>query len=566
MDVALRRFRFSMRALTDVFANRDLARLVLAWGAFTFAGWAFAIALSVYAFHHGEIWAVGIAAAARQLAGGLASPFSGLMGDRFSRRLVLVGSALLGAIILGICAYAVDAHWPSEIIYALGALSTVAVSPYVPAEGALLPQVARTPQELSAANVAHNEASNLGFLTASLAIGVLMSAVSLGSAFIAAAAAGSLASLLLFTLRKDAPPRYEPDQTASGMLRELALGFKAVHSDRKLRLLDNVMSVNDFIEGVANVMVVIIALDLLGRGEGTVGYLHASWAIGALIAGGVLAVLARRGNLTAAIATGCLITGTAFALPGLWPSIAVAYISFMLVGYGYASVKVTGRTLMQRLGDPETLARAIAFLETNRLIAMALGSLAAPALVELIGIRPALFFFGGLVATVALVRWRALRVFEIGAPVSERHYELLRGTSIFAPLPVETLEGVTHALVEVEADAGQEVTTQGDRGDRFYVIEDGEVEVFENGLFKRRQGEGQCFGEIALIRDVRRTATVRATRTTRLVALSRHRFIEAVAGHRRSSHAAATVASGWLTAPAEEPPLKVGAEASDRWS
>ena len=564
MDGVVRRFRSSLRALTDVFANRDLARLVLAYGAFTFAGWAFVIALSVYAFHHGEIWAVGIAAAARQFAGALASPFSGLIGDRFSRRLVLVVSALLGTIIVGICAYAVYAHWPSGVVYALGALSTVAVSPYVPAEGALLPQVARTPQELSAANVAHNQASNLGFLAASLATGVLMSAISLESAFLAAVAAGSMASLLLFTLRKDVPPRYELDEKPSGMLRELALGFKAVHSDRKLRLLDNVMSVNDFLEGAANVMVVLIALDLLGEGEGSVGYLHASWAIGALIAGGALAVLVRRGNLTGAIATGCLIIGTAFALPGLWPSLAVAYIAFALVGYGYASVKVTGRTLMQRLGDPETLARAIAFLETNRLLAMAVGSLAAPALVELIGIRPALLVFGSLVAAVALVRWQALRVFEIGAPVSERHYQLLRGSSIFAPLPVDTLEGVTHALVEVEADAGQEVTTQGDRGDRFYMIEDGEVEVFENGVFKPRQGESQCFGEIALIRDVRRTATVRATRPTRLVALPRHRFIEAVAGHRRSSRTADAVASGWLTAPAEEPPLKVGAEASER--
>jgi MFS family permease len=408
MDSALRRVGFSPRALTDVFANRDLARLVLAWGAFTFAGWAFVIALSVYAFHHGEIWAVGIAAAARQLAGALASPFSGLIGDRFSRRLVLVVSALLGTIIVGICAYAVDAHWPSGIVYALGALSTVAVSPYVPAEGTAA--AGRALPRALAANVAHNQASNLGFLTASLATGVLMSAISLESAFLAAVAAGSLASLLLFTLPKDVPPRYELDEQASGMLREVALGFKAVHGNRKLRLLDNVLSVNDFIEGAANVMVVLIALDLLGEGEGTVGYLHASWAIGALIAGGALAVLVRRGNLTAAISTGSLIIGTAFALPGIWPSLAAAYISFMLVGYGYASVKVTGRTLMQRLGDPETLARAIAFLETNRLMAMALGSLAAPALVELTGIRPALLVFGSLVAAVALVRWQALRV------------------------------------------------------------------------------------------------------------------------------------------------------------
>ena len=88
---------------------------------------------------------------------------------------------------------------------------------------------------------------------------------------------------------------------------------------------------------------------------------------------------------------------------------------------------------MQRLGDPETLARAIAFLETNRLMALALGSLAAPALVELTGIRPALFVFGGLVAAVALVRWHALRVFEIGAAVSERHHQLMRGAPPSSP-------------------------------------------------------------------------------------------------------------------------------------
>jgi MFS family permease len=563
LEGAIRNLRQSLRGLTAVFGNGDLTRLVIAWGAITFAGWAFVIALSVYAFHHGEIWAVGIAAFVRLMPGALASPFAGLLGDRHSRRLVLVMSTLGGAIILVLTAVLVDAHASSWIVYALGAVSTVVVSPYVPAEGALLPQVARTPQELSAANVAHNQANNVGFLTAALATGVLMNAIGLESAFIVAAVAGLFATVVLVTLKKDAPPSYESDETVSGILRETALGFKAVHHDRKLRLLDNVMTVNDFVEGVASVMVVIIALDLLGGEEGTVGYLHASWAIGALIAGGALALLVKRGNLTAALAAGCLLMGGAFALPGLWPALAAAYLSFLFVGFGYASVKVTSRTLLQRLGDPETLARSIGFLETNRLIAAACGSLAAPALVELIGVRGAVIAFGGLVATVALARWHALRVFEIGAPVHERHYRLLRGSSIFAPLPVDTLEGVTHALVEVEAAPGEEVTTQGDHGDRFYVIDRGEVEVTEDGAFKRNLRDGECFGEIALIKDVPRTATVTAKRRTRLLALPRDRFIEAVTGHRRSSHTADAVASSWLTAPGDEPPRELLPEGAE---
>ena len=128
-------------------------------------------------------------------------------------------------------------------------------------------------------------------------------------------------------------------------------------------------------------MTVIIALDLLGRGEGSVGYLHASWAVGALLAGGALAMLYRRGNVTAGLAVGCLLTSSALAVPGIWPELVVAYLSFLLIGFGYASVKVTAN-VSSGWEMPETLARAIAYLETNRFVALAAGSLAGPALVR----------------------------------------------------------------------------------------------------------------------------------------------------------------------------------------
>jgi CRP-like cAMP-binding protein len=140
-----------------------------------------------------------------------------------------------------------------------------------------------------------------------------------------------------------------------------------------------------------------------------------------------------------------------------------------------------------------------------------------------------------------LLAWTRLRAYEVGAPVAEEYFGLLRANEIFSPLPVATLERLSRGLVPVTADSGEEVITQGDRGDSFYLIEEGEVEVFENGSFRRNEGPGESFGEIALLHDVPRTATVRATEPTRLLKLDREQFLNAVTGHRRSRQQAGTV-------------------------
>jgi MFS family permease len=546
MKSGLRRLRASLGSVLAVFGNRDLARLVIGWAGMSFATWAYAIALGVYAFEQGGTTAVGIAAAVRLLPGALASPFAGLLGDRYPRRLVLVSSALLSGLAIALSAGAVAEGAPAWMVYALAGLFTVASTPYVPAEGALLPLVSRTPQELSAANVTRSQMDNQGFLAGSLAAGALLALASPAAAFAAAAVAGVLTAAVLATLSRDERPYYEIDEHASGVLHQTALGLRALLADPKLRLVGIVLSGLFFIEGVADVMIVVIALDLLEIGEGSVGWLNAAWGVGALLAGAGLAMLLDRDNLVAGLAVGCLITGTALALPGAWPATPAAYLSFLLIGFGYTFVEVVARTLLQRLGSDETLARVIGILETSRLAATALGAIVAPAAVALLGVRGALLVLGALLPFVALLRWRALRNFEIGAPVSERHYSLLRGSSIFAPLPIDTIEGVSRNLVELEVEAGEEMITQGDHGDRFYLIDVGEVEVIEDGIFKRHQTGGECFGEIALLRDVPRTATVRATRETRLLALDREHFIETVTGHMRSLQSAEAVAADWL--------------------
>jgi MFS family permease len=534
----LRRATAPFRALKDIFRNPDLRAIQLAWGGISFATWAFAISLGVYAFESAGAAAVGIAAMVRLLPGALAAPFGGLLGDRHSRRAVLLWSTAGGAVVLALAAAAVIANAPTGLVFACAGLYTVASSPYVPAEGALMPLVARTPQELSAANVAHSFFDNAGFLAGSLLTGLLLATTSTETVFVLAAGVTALSAVALLGISRDRRPAYSVEETAGSLAQETLQGFRSILADPPIRLLGGILTLLLFLEGAADVLAVLVVLDLLDLGQAAVGYVNAAWGIGAIAAGAGLAVLLHRGRLVEGLAAGGLVVGAALALPGLWPVALAAYLAWLAIGVGYTLVEVAALILLQRLGDDEVLARVRGILETARLGAMALGSIAVTALVAAVGIRGTLIALGSLLPLFALVRWRRLRSYEIGSPVDERLYTLLRGNSIFEPLTVDLLERLCGDFEPVRVAAGEVIITQGEPGDRFYIIEAGEVEVLQDGVLRRRQRDGECFGEIALLRDVPRTATVRSTRETTLLALGRVDFVSAVSGHRRSSEMA----------------------------
>ena len=151
-----------------------------------------------------------------------------------------------------------------------------------------------------------------------------------------------------------------------------------------------------FFEGFAASSSSIVALDLLGLGQGSVGFLNATWGIGALLGAMALAMLLDRGRLVIAIAGGSLLLGLATMLPGIWPDAAAAYLGWLGIGIGLVFVEVAAKTLMQRLGSDETLGRVIGSLESGRQAALALGSIGAVLLVELLGIRGSLIALGAL--------------------------------------------------------------------------------------------------------------------------------------------------------------------------
>ena len=326
-----------------------------------------------------------------------------------------------------------------------------------------MPLLARTPQELSAANVAHSAMDNVGFLAAGAVSGLLLLAASPQAVFATAGTAGLLSAVLLAGLRRDRRPAYATE-TSGRVLSELGTGARSLLADSRLRLVGIALTLLFFFEGAADVLAVIVALDLLGLSQGAVGYLNAAWGIGALLGGAALAVLLHRGQLAAGVALGCLLAGASLALPGIWVVAAIGYVAWLGMGAGYTFVEVASLTLLQRLGSDETLARALSFLESSKFAAMGLGSIAVPGLIALVGVRGTVIAFGAILPAFALLRWSALRAMEIGAPVEEDHFRLLRDHPIFAPLPMDTLERLSHDLVPLSPAPGEKIVTQGEPG------------------------------------------------------------------------------------------------------
>lgn len=535
MGRGTRELKLILRALTIDFNNPELTRLGLARIGVSFANWCFSIALGVYGFEaHGAL-GVGLVAVVRLLPGALASPFAGLLSDRHPRRFVMFWSCLAMSAVLVGATVAAALGAPAAVVFVFPALFAVAASGYGPAESALSPTLARTPQELSAGNVTHSALDTAGFLLAALFTGFLLASTSPALVFGAAAAAAALGALALSRVAPDRRPEYadEEDEIA-GVVHELGLGIRALRVHPGMRLAAVVMAALVFFEGFADVLLVVMALHLLHLEEGSVGFLNAAWGMGVLAGGAALALLLDRGRLVIAIACGSVVAGLAAMLPGLWPVVAVAYLAWAMVGAGYNFAEVAAKTLLQRLSSDETLGRVLSALEGGRLAAMALGSLGATVLVSLLDVRGALVVLGAMLPAFVLACWARLRTFEIGVPVAEEQYRLLRENSIFAPLPIDTVERLSRDLVTVDVASATDVIVQGEAGDRFYLIERGGVEVFEDGVFRRNEGPGESFGEIALLRQVPRTATVRTIEETRLLALERDSFLTAVTGHRRS--------------------------------
>jgi predicted MFS family arabinose efflux permease len=525
-----------MDLLRTTLGNRDLTRIEVAWAAASLGNWAFSILLALYAYRQGGTEAVALALVVRMVPSGLAAPYTSMLVDRHSRRSVLVWTSAFRTAALAGAAATAAAGAPLGVVLAFAALFTIVNTAHRPAQAALMPQLARTPAELAAANVCWTAIDYAGFLLGSVLAGVLAGLIELDLAFAACGAAFALTTLVVSRLPADRrPPALEE---GGGGLAEVAEGLHTVRHHPEIRLLVGLYAVDSLVQGIFDVLVVIASIELLGLGESGAGWLNAAWGVGGVLGGVAALALLGRGRLASGLTMGMAAAGLSLVAIGVWPEAAAAISLLVVAGVGFAVVQTALLTLTQRLAADDVLGRVFGVEEAIEVVGMALGSVVAAALVELVGVDGAIIAAGAVLPAVALLTAGPLAGSEAGVPVSARAFGLVRSLPLFAPLPIAVQENIALRLGERSYGAGEPIVTQGEVGDTFFVIADGEVEVRVDGTFRRNQGTGAFFGEIALLRDVPRTASVSAVGAVTVLALDRDEFLAGVAGHPRSTDAA----------------------------
>jgi len=528
----------SFRALAQVVANPLLRRLQLAAAGSTLGSWAYTVAIAVYAYDAGGARAVAAICFARWGLSALLAPWLALPADRFSRRLVMLAADLVRVALLAGMTAVAALHGPSLLVYAFAVATSVVTTAFHPAQQALLPSLARTPEELTAANVSMSTISSVGMFAGPALGGVLLAVSGPSVVFAVTATAFAWSAACLLGIPRDRAPEADADDAA--ILPALLGGFRAIAADPALRVVVGVMSAQTLVCGAFEVLLVVIAIRMLHAGNAGVGWLNAAVGVGGVLGAAVVTALAGRKRLAGDLGIGALLWGAPLALVAVWSNLGFVLLLFAVIGMGNTIVDVAGITLMQRTAADAVLARVFGVLESLMLATLAVGSLVTPAILAPLGPQTTLVIVGVVLPALLLPAWPTLRRVDATARIP-KPLDLLRGVPIFAPLPPPVLERLAASAVAVSVPAGDTVFAQGDHGDRFYVIESGRAAVSVDGAEPKVIAPGDFFGEIALLRDVPRTASVRAAEELSLYALERDDFIAAVTGHAPSLAAAESV-------------------------
>ncbi|CAN5839574.1 hypothetical protein BH24CHL6_BH24CHL6_07720 [soil metagenome] len=525
-------------AYRRVLRNGALARLLFGEFVSSVGDWLYLVALLVVVYAEAnDAFALGVIGAARVLPYVLLSIPAGIAADRFDRRMILIVTDVARGLIMLLIAAAVLLAAPTIVIVLLAILATCFSAFFSPAIGAFLPTLVRDESELGPANSAWSSLDNLAFFVGPAVAAILLATGGLVLAFLINAATFGVVAFVLLGLRPRGPaPAVEPDPERDGTGDEVSpRKLRSVLSPilRPLVGLALVNAVGGFVFGGLSIMTVILAVDVFAAGEAGTGLLNSAIGVGGVMGAIGAGILVLRRRLGPALVGGALVVGAGVAALGYVQSFPLALFAMAIAAAGALLVEIVTTTLFQRIVPDAVRGRTLGAMETLSVLAYAVGSFVLPVIgaaeptLALAGTGLAMAV-GGVVAVVLL------GAYAIQDPAIDGTRRLLAEVPLFAGLPPARLESAMRAAQVVAMQPGESIVRQGERADRFYVITEGEVEVTQVAAqggparLLRRLGRADFFGEIGLLSNVPRTATVTAVSQGGLLALERDAFNELV--------------------------------------
>jgi len=529
MTALLRPLRSLAGSLRDALGNDGIRRLEAYWTVGIAADTGLVVLLLIEVYARDGVVAAGVLGAVRMIPGVLSSMLSGAALARFRGDRLLLVLGLVRAVAAAACAVVIAGGGSTLLLYVLAGILAAAGSPVRPAIATLMPAIARSPRELVAANMAWSTGEGLGAMTGPFVVGIFV-ATGLPEVGAAVAAATFLAGAL-FAGRL----RFEHAADATGGAGERG-GLRLLDGLRTMRRRPVVgwTMVAIFFQimtrGLLTPLIVVAAIELLGMGEPGVGLLNAALGLGGLL-GAVFAIgLTRTDRLVRTEAAALAWWGAPIAIIGLVPDPSVGLAAMVAIGVANAVFDIAIFTIIQRGTSNDERAAFFSVFEGIVGTGLVAGSLLAPVLLAVFDTRAALSIAGALLPVVAFIVYGAIGRTDRISYVDDDKLQLLRAVPVFAELPLTAFERLAAALEPITFEAGDTVMRQGDAGDRFVVVDAGEVEVSADGRPMARLGHGAGVGEIALLRRSPRTATVTALTPVRAYGIASHAFIAAVSG------------------------------------
>jgi MFS family permease len=518
--------------------NSDLVRHVLSLELAAMAEWAVFLGVLVYAFDDGGARATGLASIAMLIPFVVAAPLAGALAERHRPHRVRLGGLVVQTLGYGAGAIAALMGLDTIVVLVACMIGLGALTTLRPAGAVLLPAIVRSSRELTVGNLWSGYSDSIsGLLGPLLATGLLV--VGGAPAVITGCAIATASAAAVSVLPKPIDPPGGGD--TSGRLSALALMRRNLSDLRSRPGVLGVLTLAGaqfFVVGGLDIIIVVAAQERLGLGDSGPGVLLTLFGIGGLVGGILSTVVVRRARLAPVLLVSMVAIAAAAFLLGATLSVVAAFLLLPVLGISQTTIDMMSNVLLHRSAPPEVLASVYAVLELSAGAGLILGSVCIQVLIAVWNVEIALYGTGVFYILLIVGMLPSLRVADASADVPVVSMSLLRRLPVFASLPRAELEMVSRSAVETSTVAGETVIAQGDVGDRFYAVAQGTFAVSVNGVRVQTIGRGGGFGEIALLADIPRTATVTCEVPGSLLAIERAPFLIAVTGHDSSRQAA----------------------------